>query len=136
MQLQLLLNLADMQFNMVGYVHCVERTCLCKNKTRQHISLFVLKRADYTGNDLSRASINMTHDALGVTISKQEAERIENAHATELIAQKKLLLILDLDQTIIHATVDPTVGEWMRDQVMSISLYFNFCCRKIRISRH
>lgn len=24
-------------------------------------------------------------------------------------------LIVDLDQTIIHATVDPTVGEWLDD---------------------
>lgn len=28
---------------------------------------------------------------------------------------KKLSLIVDLDQTIVHATVDPTVGEWLQD---------------------
>jgi RNA polymerase II subunit A-like phosphatase len=67
----------------------------------------------------------MTHDALGVTVSaqvrqehlayKEEAARIENENATRLFSEKKLSLILDLDQTIIHATVDPTVGEWMAD---------------------
>lgn len=57
----------------------------------------------------------MTHDKLGVTVSTQEAARIENENAERLIAEKKLSLILDLDQTIIHATVDPTVGEWMKD---------------------
>jgi RNA polymerase II subunit A-like phosphatase len=31
------------------------------------------------------------------------------------LTSRKLSLIVDLDQTIIHATVDPTVGEWMRD---------------------
>ena len=29
---------------------------------------------------------------------------------------KKLSLVVDLDQTIIHATVDPTVAEWQRDK--------------------
>lgn len=28
---------------------------------------------------------------------------------------RKLSLIVDLDQTIIHTTVDPTVGEWMAE---------------------
>lgn len=27
--------------------------------------------------------------------------------------EKRLILIVDLDQTIIHTTVDPTVGDWM-----------------------
>ncbi|KAJ3411753.1 Carboxy-terminal domain (CTD) phosphatase [Chytridiales sp. JEL 0842] len=45
----------------------------------------------------------------------EEAARIENQNAKRLLTEKKLSLILDLDQTIIHATVDPTVGEWMSD---------------------
>lgn len=32
-----------------------------------------------------------------------------------MLASRKLSLIVDLDQTIVHATVDPTVGEWLRD---------------------
>lgn len=32
-----------------------------------------------------------------------------------LLRSRKLSLIVDLDQTIIHTTVDPTVGEWMAD---------------------
>jgi TFIIF-interacting CTD phosphatase-like protein len=45
----------------------------------------------------------------------QEAYRIESENVARLFTEKRLSLILDLDQTIIHATVDPTVGEWMRD---------------------
>lgn len=33
-----------------------------------------------------------------------------------LLSHRKLSLVVDLDQTIIHATVDPTVGEWMEDK--------------------
>ena len=31
------------------------------------------------------------------------------------MTNRKLSLIVDLDQTIIHTTVDPTVGEWMAE---------------------
>jgi RNA polymerase II subunit A-like phosphatase len=31
------------------------------------------------------------------------------------LRSRKLSLIVDLDQTIIHTTVDPTVGEWMAE---------------------
>jgi RNA polymerase II subunit A-like phosphatase len=45
----------------------------------------------------------------------QEAHRLESATASRLLQAKKLSLIVDLDQTIVHATVDPTVGEWLQD---------------------
>lgn len=32
-----------------------------------------------------------------------------------LLEGRRLSLIVDLDQTIIHTTVDPTVGEWMKE---------------------
>lgn len=44
---------------------------------------------------------------------KQEAKRLETQTRDTLLAQRKLSLIVDLDQTIIHTTVDPTVGEWL-----------------------
>ncbi|KAH7930493.1 hypothetical protein BV22DRAFT_1028215 [Leucogyrophana mollusca] len=71
---------------------------------------------DYTGFfDASRASIQMTHSAFGPTVSLEEAQRIEKETADHLLKSKKLSLIVDLDQTIVHATVDPTVGEWIAE---------------------
>lgn len=32
-----------------------------------------------------------------------------------MLKSRRLALIVDLDQTIIHTTVDPTVGEWLAD---------------------
>lgn len=57
----------------------------------------------------------MMHDTESVTVSRQEAQRLDSQSTTHLLDQRKLALIVDLDQTIIHATVDPTVGEWLRD---------------------
>ncbi|THH33114.1 hypothetical protein EUX98_g1053 [Antrodiella citrinella] len=71
---------------------------------------------DYTGfSDASRASIQMTHSAGGPTVSFEEAQRIERETAEHLLRSRKLSLIVDLDQTIVHATVDPTVGEWIAE---------------------
>ncbi|KAI8615578.1 HAD-like domain-containing protein [Chytriomyces sp. MP71] len=56
----------------------------------------------------------MTHDASGVLVSQQKADDIERETALRLRRLRKLSLILDLDQTVIHATVDPTVGEWLK----------------------
>lgn len=57
----------------------------------------------------------MTHDANGPTVSFEEAQRIERETADHLRKFQKLSLIVDLDQTIVHATVDPTVGEWIAE---------------------
>ena len=57
----------------------------------------------------------MTHDASGPTVSLEEAQRIERETADHLRKARKLSLIVDLDQTIVHATVDPTVGEWIAE---------------------
>lgn len=64
---------------------------------------------------MSRASIQMTHSAFGPTVSLEEAQRIERETAEHLLKSRKLSLIVDLDQTIVHATVDPTVGEWIAE---------------------
>ncbi|KAI0073946.1 hypothetical protein K474DRAFT_1666016 [Panus rudis PR-1116 ss-1] len=72
--------------------------------------------SDYNGfSDAQRASIQMTHLANGPTVSLEEAQRIERETAEHLLKSRKLSLIVDLDQTIVHATVDPTVGEWIQE---------------------
>lgn len=97
---------------------------LCgKDMTKYVISILsllltnnMLCSSDYTGfSDASRASIQMTHSAFGPTVSLEEAQRIERETAERLLKSRKLSLIVDLDQTIVHATVDPTVGEWISE---------------------
>lgn len=71
---------------------------------------------DYTGyNYEDRATIAMSHDNTGLRISYDEATKIEHNATERLAKEKKLILVVDLDQTVIHATVDPTVGEWQKD---------------------
>jgi RNA polymerase II subunit A-like phosphatase len=74
-----------------------------------------LSISDYIGSDTQRVSINLTHDSKGVMISHKEAQRIESLTTERLLKQKKLSLLLDLDQTVVHATVDSTVKEWLEN---------------------
>ncbi|KAK6460448.1 hypothetical protein DFJ63DRAFT_290595 [Scheffersomyces coipomensis] len=71
---------------------------------------------DYTGyNYEDRATISMSYDNTGLKISLDEAAKIEQNSTDRLAKEQKLILVVDLDQTVIHATVDPTVGEWQQD---------------------
>ncbi|KAI9822321.1 MAG: Carboxy-terminal domain (CTD) phosphatase [Pycnora praestabilis] len=67
-------------------------------------------------SDAERATITMIHDNVSLTVSQNEATRVEEDAKRRLLAAKKLSLVVDLDQTIIHATVDPTVAEWQQDK--------------------
>ncbi|OJD11984.1 hypothetical protein AJ78_07355 [Emergomyces pasteurianus Ep9510] len=66
--------------------------------------------------DSSRAPIRMVHDNSSLTVSENEATRVEEDAKRRLLSSRRLSLVVDLDQTIIHATVDPTVSEWQRDK--------------------
>lgn len=43
----------------------------------------------------------------------KEAQRLEAQTTARLLSAQKLSLIVDLDQTIIHATVDRSVQDWL-----------------------
>jgi RNA polymerase II subunit A-like phosphatase len=58
----------------------------------------------------------MVHDNTALTVSENEAARVEEDAKRRLLSSRRLSLVVDLDQTVIHATVDPTVGEWKEDK--------------------
>ncbi|KAI0593203.1 hypothetical protein F4775DRAFT_524664 [Biscogniauxia sp. FL1348] len=65
--------------------------------------------------DTERATVAMVHDNVALTVSHDQAERAEMQLQRRLLKERKLSLVVDLDQTIIHACIEPTVGEWQRD---------------------
>lgn len=77
-----------------------------------------LNSTDYNTEvpDSTRAQISMVHDNPALTVSQDEAKRVEEDAKRRLLASRRLSLVVDLDQTIIHATVDPTVAEWQEDK--------------------
>lgn len=65
--------------------------------------------------DTARAPISMVHDQTNLTVSAVHAQRTEQELQRRLLESRKLSLVVDLDQTIIQACIDPTVGEWQND---------------------
>ena len=57
----------------------------------------------------------MVHDNIALVVSPDEATKAEDEAKRRLLSAKKLSLVVDLDQTVIQATVDPTVAEWQKD---------------------
>lgn len=67
-------------------------------------------------NDTDRAKINMIHDQTALKVSQDEASKAEEELQRRLLRDRKLSLVVDLDQTIIHACIEPTIGEWQADK--------------------
>lgn len=63
----------------------------------------------------SRASIQAAHETDKLLINEDEANQVNEETQKRLLAARKLSLVVDLDQTVIHAAVEPTIGEWQRD---------------------
>lgn len=66
-------------------------------------------------NDQLSANLAISHTDTNLKVSRKEATDIENSLKTRLRESKKLVLVVDLDQTVIHCGVDPTIGDWKRD---------------------
>lgn len=76
-----------------------------------------LTTMDYTATapETARASTTVTPNHQALRISDEEAARSDEEAKSRLLARRKLSLVVDLDLTIIHASVDPTIREWMDD---------------------
>jgi RNA polymerase II subunit A-like phosphatase len=68
-----------------------------------------------TQKNTERATVNTVHGHTQLLVSQAEASKADEEAKRRLLDSKRLSLVVDLDQTIIHATVDPTVAEWQRD---------------------
>ncbi|KAF1979950.1 hypothetical protein BU23DRAFT_549117 [Bimuria novae-zelandiae CBS 107.79] len=77
-----------------------------------------MTKVDYLTERLesSRATVNMTHDNTALLVSHKEARKAEEASKNRLLEAKKLTLIVDLDQTVIHTTCERTIAEWKEDK--------------------
>ncbi|KAJ9611672.1 CTD phosphatase Fcp1 [Cladophialophora chaetospira] len=92
--------------------HTVQFLGMCTNCGKDMTSI----AAGSGTTDADRAPIRMTHDTAHLAISKEEANRVDDEAKRRLLSSRKLSLVVDLDQTVIHAAVDPTIKEWMDDK--------------------
>ncbi|KAF2244620.1 RNA polymerase II subunit A C-terminal domain phosphatase [Trematosphaeria pertusa] len=76
-----------------------------------------MTEVDYLTKELNseRATVNTTHDNVALLVSQQESRRADEETKKRLLSSKKLHLIVDLDQTVIHTTCERTIAEWQAD---------------------
>ncbi|KAF2422435.1 hypothetical protein EJ08DRAFT_596862 [Tothia fuscella] len=68
-----------------------------------------------TQRNADRATVTTSHENTALRVSHAEAARASEEAKQRLLEGRKLSLVVDLDQTIIHATVDATVAQWQKD---------------------
>ncbi|GJJ71154.1 RNA polymerase II subunit A C-terminal domain phosphatase [Entomortierella parvispora] len=104
----------------IGNVIDSEDTVLLEYKGCDHDTLYADMCTECGKTDVpvvrKTSRLNMTHDATNLTVSQNEAERLEEKTMKRLLDEGKLSLIVDLDQTLIHATVGATIDEWVNAQ--------------------
>ncbi|SCU99884.1 LAMI_0G01464g1_1 [Lachancea mirantina] len=59
--------------------------------------------------------LTMAHNNTNILVSERQAATIGRTAQKQLRKLKKLVLVVDLDQTVIHCGVDPTIQEWSQD---------------------
>ncbi|KAG0671166.1 Carboxy-terminal domain (CTD) phosphatase [Maudiozyma exigua] len=64
---------------------------------------------------INGANLSISHTDVNLKISRKAATDIAGDIKKRLRKDKKLILVVDLDQTVIHCGVDPTIGEWKND---------------------
>jgi len=76
------------------------------------------KNYNSTVKGTDRATFNTIHNRQGmqtVMISRSETERADEEAKRRLLEERKLILVVDLDQTVIQCCIEETVGEWKND---------------------
>ncbi|XP_065913810.1 RNA polymerase II subunit A C-terminal domain phosphatase-like isoform X2 [Dysidea avara] len=61
------------------------------------------------------AQVSMIHSIPGIRVSQEEAERLARQDQLRLLRGRKLALIVDLDQTLIHTAVSPGIEGGLPD---------------------
>lgn len=77
-----------------------------------------VKSYNTTVKGTDRATYNTIHDRHGmhtVLVSKDETERADQEAKRRLLESRQLVLVVDLDQTVIQCCVEETIGEWKND---------------------
>ena len=61
------------------------------------------------------ASVPILHNTRDILVTEDMARQLVAKTECELQAQRKLALIIDLDQTVLHASVSPDIADWLED---------------------
>lgn len=98
---------------LTNFAICIFRSPLLEIETCHHTTIIKDLCAD-CGADLeqidiassSKASVPMIHSVPELKVSTELAKKLGRADTDRLLNDRKLVLLVDLDQTLIHTTND------------------------------
>lgn len=64
--------------------------------------------------DTSKATLSYANQ--NIKVSRSEVNRINREHMEQLRNDKKLILVVDLDQTVIHCGIDTSISDWIKKE--------------------
>ncbi|KAL6938809.1 hypothetical protein ACO0OL_000421 [Hanseniaspora opuntiae] len=64
--------------------------------------------------DTSKATLSYSNQQ--IKVSRSEVNRINRQHMARLKDSKKLILVVDLDQTVIHCGIDSSISDWVKTE--------------------
>ncbi|CAI8507867.1 unnamed protein product [Hanseniaspora opuntiae] len=64
--------------------------------------------------DTSKATLSYSNQQ--IKVSRSEVNRINRQHMARLKGSKKLILVVDLDQTVIHCGIDSSISDWVKTE--------------------
>ncbi|KAI9598908.1 hypothetical protein BDF19DRAFT_429499 [Syncephalis fuscata] len=60
--------------------------------------------------------VSISHDTSALRATRKHAEKLHQEETERLLSERRLSLIVDLDQTIVHAWDDPVIESWLVDE--------------------
>ncbi|KNC53676.1 FCP-1 protein [Thecamonas trahens ATCC 50062] len=94
------------QFHGLCAVCGVDMSSLAALSARYHMPDDVMVDDDDDGADPPSSMMSVTHDAKDLVVSQGVAKAMAVRQEARLIAARKMVLVLDLDLTLVHATTD------------------------------
>lgn len=64
--------------------------------------------------DTSKGTLSYSNK--NIKVSRSEVNRINREHMEKLRSNQKLILVVDLDQTVIHCGIDTSISDWVKKE--------------------
>ncbi|KAL6935605.1 hypothetical protein ACO0R3_000657 [Hanseniaspora guilliermondii] len=73
-------------------------------------------KSDFVNRDKDTSKATLSYSNQQIKVSRSEVNRINRQHMARLKDSKKLILVVDLDQTVIHCGIDSSISDWVKTE--------------------
>ncbi|XBW38041.1 hypothetical protein QEN19_003626 [Hanseniaspora menglaensis] len=74
------------------------------------------RKNDFINRDKDTSKATLSYSNQNIKVSRSEVNRINREHMEKLRKNEKLILVVDLDQTVIHCGIDTSISDWIKKE--------------------